>query len=68
MENPDEFIAEVERYCEAADIAPTTLGLRALNNARFFQRFVKRRESEGEAVSKLRSFMAANPPKKESAA
>ncbi|NAZ37183.1 hypothetical protein [Rubellimicrobium sp. CFH 75288] len=56
------LIEEVRAYCAAAGIEASTLGVRALGNSRFFDRFLRRAEQEAEAAEKLRAYMAENPP------
>ena len=66
MSKTSNIIDEVEAYCRAANIAPTTLTLRAIGNARFFERFARRRESEEQKIQAIREYMRNNPaPKKE---
>jgi hypothetical protein len=63
MKHSPDIIAEVERYCANAGIAPSTLALRAIGNARFFDRLTRRREHEANAAQRIRDYMDANPPK-----
>lgn len=58
-QNP--LISEIERYCEAAGISPSTLSVRVLGNSRFYDRLIRRDEKIGDAAAKLRAYMAANP-------
>ncbi len=60
MRNHD-FISDVERYCGAAGISPSTLGVRAIGNSRFLDRFKRRVETLAEDESRIRAYMAANP-------
>lgn len=62
MEHENDIVAEVEQYCKQAKIKPATLGIRALNNARFFQRFLRRREQDQKTLEALRAYMQENPP------
>lgn len=62
MTHVKDIVDEVERYCKQAKIKPATLGLRALNNARFFQRLLRRREQDQRTLEALRAYMQENPP------
>jgi hypothetical protein len=65
MKHTPDIIPEVEQYCVSAGIAPSTLALRAIGNARFFERLNRRREHEAKAERRIREYMDANPPKTE---
>lgn len=56
------LISEIELYCEQANISPSTLGVRALGNSRFFDRLKRKIEKGERDAEALRSFMAQNPP------
>jgi len=62
MNDHPDILSEVQQYCESAGIAPSTLALRAVNNARFFDRFARRVEQDRTTVEKLRSYMRQHPP------
>lgn len=57
------LIDEIRDYCALANIEPSTLGLRALGNSRIVDRIGRRMERLETDEEKLRSYMAANPPK-----
>lgn len=61
MTEPD-IIPEAEAYCAKANISVSTLAVRALQNSRYFDRLMRKRQLEAEAVAKLRAYMAAHPP------
>ena len=63
MKHAPDIIPEVEQYCASVGIAPSTLALRALGNARFFDRLSRRRDHEASAAQRIRDYMDANPPK-----
>lgn len=62
------LIEEIREYCAAAGIEPSTLGLRALGNSRIVDRIERRLERIETDETKLRNYMAANPPKSETQA
>lgn len=55
------LIAEITDYCERAGISASTLGVRALGNSRFLDRFTRKTEKAEEDALKVRAYMAANP-------
>ncbi|MGV6848574.1 MAG: hypothetical protein ACWA5A_09365 [Marinibacterium sp.] len=61
------LLRDVQKYCADLGISEATLAVRALNNSRFFDRLRKSRERERRAVTKLRHYMAANPPREDAA-
>ena len=63
MTDRTKITEEVERYCAAVGIAPSTLSLRALGNARFFERKKRREEKDAADAERLRAYMAQNPPR-----
>lgn len=63
-----DITAEAEAFCEDHGIKLSTLGLRALNNGRFFDRYEKRLRDDEEAVKKIRQFMTDYAPKVNGAA
>lgn len=62
-----DIIDEIQAYCEAAGISPSTLGVRALGNSRYFDRLQRRIEKTAEDADRLRAYMAENPPKEDAA-
>ena len=52
---------EVRKYCEERGIAPSTLCLKVLNNARFLDRHLRRKVKDDEALVALRQYMSENP-------
>lgn len=59
-----DLLSEVRAYCEEVGISPSTLGVRALGNSRYFDRLERRIEKAEEDAQKLRAFMAEHPPQK----
>ena len=57
-----DIISEAQAYCRKAGIELSTLGVRALNSSRFFDRLERKRQQADEATARLRKFMADNPP------
>lgn len=57
----EDFISEVEQYCADMGVSLSTLGVRALNNSRFFERAKRQQKKSAEAVTRLKAYMAANP-------
>lgn len=62
------ILEEIADYCAAANISPSTLGVRALGNSRFVERYERKLEKLSEDESSLRAYMRDNPVKAESAA
>lgn len=60
MENHTDILREVESFCLKAGIARSTLALRVMNNARFFERLERRGEADAKAVAKLRAYINAS--------
>lgn len=58
------LIKLIENYCADAGIEPSTLGVRALGNSRFFDRLKRKLGKIEEDGEKLVAYMAANPPEK----
>lgn len=56
------FLEEVQAYCAAAGISPSTLGVRVLGNSRYFDRLERRLEKAKEDEIKIRRFIQMNPP------
>lgn len=59
------LIKTIEEYCASAGIEPSTLGVRALGNSRFFDRLKRKLGKIEEDGEKLLAYMAANPPEQE---
>ena len=62
-----DIIEEIQAYCEAAGISPSTLGVRALGNSRYFDRLKRRLDKTAEDADRLRTYMAENPPRGDAA-
>ncbi|WP_273688426.1 hypothetical protein [Ketogulonicigenium vulgare] len=62
------FIEEVQDYCRATGISPSTLGVRALGNSRFFERLQRKIGKVEDDAARVRDHMAANPPQQSEAA
>ncbi|MDF2140837.1 hypothetical protein [Paenirhodobacter sp. CAU 1674] len=56
------LLDEIRQYCERAGISPSTLGVRALGNSRFFDRLQRKADKISEDAERLRKFMENNPP------
>ena len=61
MEN-NPIIREIADYCAAANISPSTLGVRVLGNSRFLERLERKLEKLSEDEAALRAYMRDNPP------
>lgn len=55
------LLSDVRAYCRAAGISPSTLGVKALGNSRFFERLERKLAKADEDETKIRDYMAANP-------
>lgn len=67
MTNPN-ILLEIDAYCEATGLAPSTVCVRAIENSRFYAREKRRAEMLASKAKAIRAYMAANPvPEKESA-
>ena len=60
--------ADVLAYCDAVNLAPSTVCVRAVGDSRYLTRHQKRIEALQRDEQKLRDFMRANPPKADAAA
>ena len=63
-----DIISEAKAYCRQAGIELSTLGVRALNSSRYFERLERKREQADASAAKLRQFMQENPPAQTSGA
>ena len=60
------LLEKIDRYCEAAGISPSTLGVRAVGNSRLYDRLQARVERDAVVMEKLEAYIAANPPPRSS--
>ncbi len=60
MTYPD-IISELEDYCGATGLKPSTVCVRALENSRFYEREKRRAEMLAEKARLIRAYMTANP-------
>lgn len=56
------LLKEITDYCAAANISPSTLGVRALGNSRFLDRLERKLEKLTEDEASIRHYMRNNPP------
>lgn len=61
----NQLLAEIETYCEAAGIAETTFGRKALNDGKVVGRLKAGGRVWPETAERARQFMAKNPPQPE---
>ena len=61
----DDLLIEIETYCSAVGIKPTTLGRYAVNDGGFVSRLEAGGQCLPRTAQKVRAYMAANPPKDE---
>ncbi|OWJ78402.1 hypothetical protein [Haematobacter sp.] len=59
--DPNIIIAELDAYCAAAGLKPTTVCQNALGDARLYDRLKRRSEKLRESADRLRRYMQANP-------
>ncbi len=59
-----QVIAEIEAYCEAVGLAPSTFGQRAIGDREVIRRLERYRERTRDVAARCREFMRANPPEK----
>jgi hypothetical protein len=57
----DPFLADAERYCAAAGIKLSTLGLYAVGNSRFFANLKAGRPCLTSTLERVRRYMQENP-------
>jgi hypothetical protein len=55
--------SEIDAYCEAAGLQPSTVCHRAVGNGHLHKRLELGGECLPRTVEKLRAYMRANPPK-----
>ena len=60
MDYPD-IISEIEAYCEAADLKPSTVCVRAIENSRFYEREKRRAEMLAEKARLIRAYIKEHP-------
>ena len=63
----EEFISEAKRYCDAAGIKLSTLGQYAVTDNSLFARLESGGQCLPRTMTKVRDYMAANPPVKNEA-
>jgi hypothetical protein len=56
------LLDEIETYCGASGMKPSTLGLKSLGNSRFVDRLRRRIVKSEEDATAVRAFMRDNPP------
>tara|TARA_Y100001951_G_scaffold104016_1_gene114347 strand:- start:9412 stop:9621 length:210 start_codon:yes stop_codon:yes gene_type:complete len=61
MNDIHRIISEVDAYCAATGLKPTTVCNRALNNARLYDRLKTNADQVDRYADKLRSWMKDNP-------
>ena len=60
MTEPD-IIAEIDAYCEATGLKPSTVCVRATGSSRLYDRLKRRAEQTHSDAERVRAFIAANP-------
>lgn len=63
----DPLFDEIERYCAATGLKPSTVCVRAVNDSRYLHRHLRRLEVLERDREKIRRYMAENPPPREAA-
>ncbi|TFL16411.1 hypothetical protein [Jannaschia formosa] len=61
MTEPD-IISEIEAYCAATKLKPSTVCVRATGSSRLIARLKRRAEQNAKDAKRIREFIAANPP------
>lgn len=56
------LIGEIEAYCEAAGIAPSTFGLRVVNDGKFVERLRRGGGVTVRSLGRIRDYIDENPP------
>lgn len=62
----DDLLFEIDAYCEAIGIKPTTLGRYAVNDGGFVARIRAGGQCLPRTAQKVRAYMLANPPRDDS--
>ena len=55
------LIHEIETYCEAMDVAPSTFCLRAAKNGTLYKRMKEGGDCGVKVLDKIRAYIKANP-------
>jgi hypothetical protein len=61
------LIQEIEAYCAAMKMAPSTFCLRAANNGTLYKRMTEGGDCGVKVLDKIRNYMRANPAPKRGA-
>jgi hypothetical protein len=65
VDEPGQLIAEIQAYCEARGIEPSTLGKNAIGDRDLIDRLMRYRERTRDVAARLRAYMRKNPPKRQ---
>lgn len=59
---PEQIIAMIDAYAEETGLSVTTIGARAAGDTRLYERLKRRCERDEVVASRVRTFIAENPP------
>ena len=60
MASPNPLIPEIDRFCERHGIAPTTFGLKAVNDGKLVERLRNGGRMWPETEERIRSYIAGH--------